>query len=147
MFLEILKHPNNILREKNENINKVDNETRNLVLDMIETMKKSDGAGLAAPQIGVNKNIIVVDWKGDDIVLINPKIKRKSWGKNTSTEGCLSLPGLEVNVKRYNKITVTALDYSGNSIKIEADGLLSRILQHEIDHLNGILILDKDTNN
>lgn len=145
MFLDVLKYPNKALRGKNKKIEKVDSEVRNLVLDMIETMKKADGVGLAAPQVGVNKNIVVVDWDGDDIVLINPKIKRKSWRKNTSTEGCLSLPKLNVSVKRHNKITVTALDYSGDSIKIEAEGLLSRILQHEIDHLNGVLILDKCT--
>ncbi len=145
MFLKIITYPDKILREKNEEVRDVNGEIKHLALNMIETMKKADGVGLAAPQIGVNKRIIVVDWKDDDLVLINPKIKKKSWGKDIATEGCLSFPGFETKVKRSKKVTVSALDYLGKPIKIETEGLPARILQHEIDHLNGILIIDKAT--
>ena len=142
-MLKILKYPDAVLKKKAQKVATVDRQIKNLALDMIETMNKVGGVGLAAPQIGVSQRIIAVKNEDEDWVIINPEIIKKSWRKETSTEGCLSLPGVEVKVKRHHKITVKGLNYSGESIIIEAKGLLARIFQHEIDHLNGVLIIDK----
>ena len=142
MRLNIVTYPDKILRKKNEEVKVINQDIKNLVLDMIETMQKADGVGIAAPQVGVNKKIIIVHWQGDDYVFINPKIIKKSFLKYTDKEGCLSFPGLELMVKRSKKITVKALDYSSKEIEVEASGLFARILQHEIDHIEGNLLVD-----
>lgn len=143
MFLNIVTYPDKILRNKSQEIKEVDQEVKDLALNMIETMKKSDGVGLAGSQVGINKRIVVIGWEDNDIVLINPVVTKKSILKCVEKEGCLSFPELELEIKRPKKVTVQAIDYSGKKIKIDAEGLLARILQHEIDHINGILIIDK----
>jgi peptide deformylase len=142
MRLNIVTYPDKTLRKKNEEVKEVDQDIKNLALDMIETMHGANGAGIAAPQVGVNKKIIIVNWQKEDYVFINPRIIKKSFLKYTDKEGCLSFPGLEIMVKRPKKITVKAIDYSGKSIEIIADGMFARILQHEIDHIEGNLLID-----
>lgn len=117
-----------------------------MIDDMIETMYASAGIGLAAPQVGVRKRIIVVDiGAGDEqplIVLINPEIVQAE-GLIESEEGCLSVPQYIAHLKRAERVVVNGLDRDGRPIQIEADGLLARALQHEIDHLDGVLIIDR----
>jgi peptide deformylase len=142
MRLNIVTYPDKALRRKNEEVQDINQDIKNLVLDMIETMHEANGAGIAAPQVGVNKKILIVNWQKEDYVFINPKITKKSFLKNIDKEGCLSFPGFEIKVKRPKKITVKAIDYSGESIEVVADGMFARILQHEIDHIEGNLLID-----
>lgn len=142
MILDIKKYPASVLKERAEEVDKIDDDIRILIRDMFETMYASDGVGLAAPQVGVSKRIAVVDVGQGPQVFINPKIVRKE-GKEFFEEGCLSVPGVYLKLKRAKKVTVEALDKEGNKFRVEADGLLARCLQQEIDHLNGILILDR----
>jgi peptide deformylase len=111
---------------------------------MFQAMYKAPGLGLAAPQIGVQKQIFVYDIDGEPITLINPKIV-ESRGEWTFDEGCLSIPGLYVEVLRPKEVLVEAVDLDGNTIQIEADELLARLFQHEIDHLNGVLMFERMT--
>lgn len=145
--LEIKKYPDVILRNKASEIKDIDSNVQKLIDDMIETMYKSNGIGLAAPQVGVSKRLIIVDIKrpeekGSPIVIINPHIVSTE-GEILSEEGCLSLPGFITRLKRHEKIFVKGTDREGKEIHIEADGLLSRAIQHEIDHLEGILLIDR----
>lgn len=142
MKLEIREHPDPILREKSEEIKEVNDEIRDLIEDMFETMYANEGVGLSGVQVGVLKRISVVDTGDGRRVFINPKIVRRE--KNIpSEEGCLSLPGVLLEIKRAEKITVEALNERGEKFELNADGLLSRCIQHEIDHLDGVLILDR----
>lgn len=143
MLLNIIKYPDSILRKNAKEIEKIDDDIKNLILDMTETMQKYDGAGLAAPQVGVSKRIIIANDGKEELAIINPKIIKRSWRKEKDKEGCLSLPGLIVGIKRNKKIIVSGIDYSGGKIRREAKDLMARILQHEIDHLNGVLIIDR----
>jgi len=144
--LEIKIYPDSILRKKARQVARVGNDERKLAYDMIETMRSANGVGLAAPQIGISKRIIVVeDMQGDNriaLTLINPKITQKK-GKMKFCEGCLSLPGVSSDITRPELITVEALNLDGDMLKINADGLLARIIQHETDHLDGIMFIDK----
>ncbi len=144
--LEIKIYPDPVLRKKARQVGKVGNDERKLAYDMIETMRFANGVGLAAPQVGISKRIIVVeDMVGDNkiaLTLINPKITQKK-GKVKFCEGCLSLPGVSNDVVRPKFITVEALNLDGDMFKINAEGLLARIIQHETDHLDGILFVDK----
>lgn len=115
-----------------------------LINDMAETMYAADGVGLAAPQIGEPIRVIVADAGDGLIALVNPVIT-KSDGEDIEVEGCLSIPGVTGYVKRYAQVQVQGLNEKGKPVKIQADGLLARILQHEIDHLDGILFIDKAT--
>lgn len=145
MILPILNYPNPLLAKKAEKIkDPKDQEIRELVLDMLETLKDAqNGMGLAAPQIGRSVRLCVIIFQGKNYILINPKIKSKSFSKETIEEGCLSFPGQYVPIKRHKKVTVEALDRQGNEIEITAEGILSRAFQHEIDHLDGVLIIDR----
>ena len=136
---------NPILRKKTEKVKEMTVQIKQLILDMIETLKANNGVGLAAPQVGKLLQIIVAKPEPDKdaLVLINPQIKKTSRKKDIMTEGCLSLPNIEVPVERAIKITVQALDINSQPVKIKAKGLLARIIQHETDHLSGILIVDK----
>jgi peptide deformylase len=135
----ILIYPAPILQKKSKKITNIkSSEIKELIFDMIETMEKSDGMGLAAPQIGISLRLAVIAYDGKTHILINPSYKAKSWKKEIGDEGCLSFPGLFFPVKRHRKVTVKALDRNSNQIVIKAEGMLSRILQHEIDHLDGI---------
>jgi len=139
---KIVKYPDPILREKSESIDEVNEEIKQLIGDMAETMYASGGVGLAAVQIGVLNRVIVVNVGEELIALINPEILEGE-GETQKEEGCLCLPGVMVEVKRSEKIKVKGLNEKGEEIVINAEGLLARALQHEIDHLKGVLIIDK----
>lgn len=144
MILPIQTVKNNpILRRKALKVKKIDIEIKRLILDMKKTMEKENGVGLAAPQVGQSLQIIIVKPEQKITVLINPQIKKLSKKTNIMEEGCLSLPGRYYFIKRPAKIKVRGLSQDGQKVKIKADGLLARIIQHEIDHLDGILITDR----
>uniref|UniRef100_A0A7C4AKF3 Peptide deformylase n=1 Tax=Thermodesulfovibrio aggregans TaxID=86166 RepID=A0A7C4AKF3_9BACT len=145
-ILEIKKYPDEVLKKRADHVRSISGNLRKLIDDMIETMYNARGIGLAAPQVGVLKRIIVLDTnltenQRSPVVLINPEIV-SSEGEIVSEEGCLSIPGFITKVKRKEKVFVKALDRNGKQIEIEGTGLLARALQHEIDHLDGILIID-----
>jgi len=145
--LEIKKYPEKILKEKAAPVMEFDSELQMLIDDMIETMYAAPGVGLAANQVGVSKQVIVIDVSSKEeqsplIVLINPKIVHVE-GEIAIEEGCLSIPGYITLIKRAEKVKVTGLDRQGKTVEIEGTGFLSRALQHEIDHLNGILLVDR----
>ena len=144
---KIVIEPDPILRKKSKNLEKVDNNIKKLMDDMLETMYAAPGIGLAAVQTGILKRLVVIDISKDDVkknplFLINPEITFKS--KNTSTyeEGCLSLPGQFAEIERPAECHLNYIDYNGKEKKLKADGLLATCIQHEIDHLNGILFID-----
>ncbi len=145
--LEIKKYPDTVLTERAISVDSLDERHQRLIDDMIETMYAAPGIGLAAPQVGVSERIIVIDISKLDeesflLVLINPEIVFKE-GLIESEEGCLSVPGITINIERAERVIVRGLDRFGNPLEVEGKGLLSRALQHEIDHLNGILILNR----
>lgn len=149
--LEIHYLGDRALRSNTKRIAKVDQETRKLAQLMLQTMYTANGIGLAAPQVAVNKQMIVVDCEPDNaanppVILINPKIT--SYSKDTCPfeEGCLSIPGVYMEVIRPSMIEVSFKDETGRPRKIQADGLLSRVIQHEMDHLHGVLFVDRVTN-
>lgn len=137
-----------LLRKKSRPVEVIDEKILELVEDMHETLKKSnDGIGLAAPQIGILKRIIVIDLSAEDgeiYKLINPVIVKQK-GEQVCREGCLSVPGMLGDVIRPKEVTVEALDINGKKIKIKANDLLAVVLCHEIDHLDGVLFIDKAT--
>ncbi|MEW5785002.1 MAG: peptide deformylase [Bacillota bacterium] len=139
----ILRDSHPALRERAKPVPKVNHVILQLLDDMVETMREANGAGLAAPQIGIAKRIIVVD-AGDDklLQLINPVILMTE-GSCVDVEGCLSVPGVYGEVSRAARITFAALDRAGQEVKLTLEGWPARILQHEIDHLDGILFIDK----
>jgi len=142
-ILEIKEYGEPVLREKALPVKEVTPEILNLIKDMAETMYADSGVGLAAPQVGVSKSIIIIDGEEDGlIVLINPMIV-KSEGEVVAEEGCLSVPGIYSQVKRASKVTVKALNENGDPIEITKEALTARALQHEIDHLDGILFVDR----
>ena len=142
-ILEINEYGEPVLREKALPVKEVTPEILNIIKDMAETMYSDSGVGLAAPQVGVSKRIILVDGEEDGlIVLINPMII-KSEGEAVAEEGCLSIPGIYSQVKRASKVTVKALNENGDPIEITKEALTARALQHEIDHLDGILFVDR----
>ena len=141
-MLKIVKYPDPILRQKANRIQDIDIDIRQFTDDMIETMYLDEGVGLAAPQVGLSKQLLVIDVGQGPITLINPEIVRKEDASDTVEEGCLSIPGIRVDVSRSTHVVVRGIDDKGETVEIEADGLLARVLQHEIDHLNGVLIID-----
>jgi peptide deformylase len=141
MTLEIVKYPNPILRKKCEKVESLTPEMKKLIEDMIETMREKGGVGLAAPQVGILKRIIVVETTEGPRGFVNPKIVKKSREKEIMEEGCLSFPGLFLKVKRAKEAEIETLDENGKRIKVQ--GFLARVLQHEIDHLDGILFIDR----
>ena len=138
-----------ILREPGLEVEAFDDELRALVEDMLETMYYADGIGLAAPQVGVSLRVCVLDLRDEDDpdggrwVLVNPVIVESSDEEDKSTEGCLSIPDMEEVVARPARVTVRGFDAEGETVEVEADGLLARALQHEIDHLDGVLFIDR----
>ncbi len=142
-ILEIKEYGEPVLREKALPVKEITPEILNLIKDMAETMYTASGVGLAALQVGVPKRIILVDGEEDGlIVLINPIII-KSEGEVVAEEGCLSVPDIYSQVKRSSKVTIKALNENGDPIEITEEGLTARALQHEIDHLDGILFIDR----
>jgi peptide deformylase len=136
---------NKTLKETAHEVANVDSGISDIIDLMFKIMYKANGIGLAAPQIGLSSRIIVIDTRekdGSPLALINPVIKEKSNTQVEYEEGCLSLPGIMADVTRPERVLVTGLDLSGKEAAIEASGLLARVFQHEIDHLNGILFID-----
>jgi len=140
----VREHGDEILRKQARPIKRFDQALQRLIDDMFETMYYSHGIGLAAPQVGVPKRAIVLDVDGVKLALINPEILG-SEGEEISTEGCLSVPGVYGEVKRNASIVVRGHNPDGTATEIQATALLARCLQHEIDHLDGILFMDKAT--
>ena len=138
---DIIQKGDPILREKAVKVMRFDERLATLLDDMAVTMKEFDGVGLAAPQVGISKRAVIVDYGGEIMEFINPQIVERSGSKKDS-EGCLSVPSLRGLVKRANYVLVEAQDRKGTSFAVEAEGLLARILQHEIDHLEGRLFTD-----
>ncbi|MDH5611952.1 MAG: peptide deformylase [Gammaproteobacteria bacterium] len=142
--LEILHYPDNRLRTKAKPVEKVDDQIRRLVDDMFETMYKAPGIGLAATQVNVHQQVVVIDIsveKDQPLCLINPQII-ESDGEEESEEGCLSVPDIYDKVRRAERVTVRALNRDGKEFTLKADGLLAVCIQHEIDHLQGNLFVD-----
>ncbi len=145
--LEILKYPHPLLKKRCEVVNQINDEIKKLIRDMRETMYQAGGVGLAACQVGVPRRVIVLDVSPLDpqhsfFALINPEIISEE-GEIDHEEGCLSVPDCLEKVKRREKVCVRGLSPEGKDIEIEGDGILGIALQHEIDHINGVLILDK----
>jgi peptide deformylase len=144
---EIVLMGDPVLREEAEEVSAFDRELKTLVRDMYDSMYHAEGVGLAAPQIGVSKRVVVIDLRKDDqpdarVALINPSVVWSSDEKEKSPEGCLSIPGLEEVVQRPLDVHVEGVDPDGLPIRVEATELFARALQHEIDHLDGILFVD-----
>ena len=143
---KILTEPDPFLRQKSTDVEKVDNNIRKLMDDMLETMYDAPGIGLAAIQIGVPKRVIVIDLFRDEkknpLYFVNPKIIKKSDTDSTYEEGCLSVPGQFAEVDRPDKCHISFLDYNGKKQELKAEGLLATCIQHEMDHLEGILFID-----
>ena len=137
-----------VLRVPGEAVETFDDELRRLVDDMFETMYHADGVGLAAPQIGISRRICVVDVRdsedapGGRVALVNPEVVESSRETEKGTEGCLSIPGVDEYVTRPTRVVVRARNPEGDEVEVEAEGLFGRALQHEIDHLNGVLFID-----
>jgi len=146
MILNIINYPNPELRQKAKNVETAkisQKEFQNFLRDFVKTMQVKDGIGLAAPQVGQSIRVIAVSTENDAMILINPKIIGKSWRKNLAEEGCLSFPNIYGLVKRHNKIKVFGYDKNGKKINLKCEGLFARVIQHEINHLDGILFIDK----
>jgi peptide deformylase len=143
---KILTEPDPFLRQKSSEVDQVTDETRKLMDDMLETMYDAPGIGLAAIQIGVPKRVIVIDLSRDEkknpLYFVNPKIIKKSDTDSTYEEGCLSVPGQFAEVDRPDKCNISFLDYNGKKQELKAEGLLATCIQHEMDHLEGILFID-----
>ncbi len=144
---KIVIEPDQILRKKSSPLEKVDNELRKLMDDMLETMYEAPGIGLAAVQVGILKRLVVIDIskeneKKNPLFLVNPKIFYKSKETSVHEEGCLSLPGHFAEVERPAECHLNYIDYYGKEKKLKASGLLSTCIQHEVDHLNGVLFID-----
>ncbi len=150
-ILDIVTFPEPSLRLKSKQVTKFDTDLQTLIDNMFETMRAAPGVGLAAPQIGQSLRLVVVEYTEDEeenakpkkYVLVNPEIVKRSEEMVTDIEGCLSLPGLAGKVERHEAVTVKAKNRFGKPLKIEAEGWLARIFQHEIDHLDGVLYIDR----
>ena len=143
----IIIEPDTILRKKSEVLENVDNELRGLMDDMLETMYAAPGIGLAAVQVGILKRLIVIDIskekeKKDPLFLINTEIVSKSTNTSIYEEGCLSLPGYFAEIERPAECQIEYIDYDGKKKEMKANGLLATCIQHEVDHLNGVLFID-----
>ena len=148
--LEIFKLGSETLRTEAKRISKVDNQIRHLAKDMLQSMYSAKGIGLAGPQVGISKELLVIDINFEDsaaepIILINPEITAFGSTLTTYEEGCLSIPGIYLNVVRPSTIKLKFRDEMGRPRKMNADGLLARCIQHEVDHLKGVLFVDRVT--
>jgi peptide deformylase len=154
---EILTTPDPVLRQRARKVRSVTKNIQTLMDDMLETMRMAPGVGLAAPQIGVSQRVIVVEFKEESedpeappkpaklYTLANPEIVRHSVETDVANEGCLSIPGYIGEVERHKSVTIKGLNQYGDPIRIKAKGWLARIFQHEIDHLDGVLYIDRAT--
>jgi peptide deformylase len=150
-ILEIVTYPDKFLRQPTQPVETIDDELQKIIDDMAETMYAAPGVGLAAIQVGIGKSLFIYDIapreegqeeKRDLQVLINPVIVSHEGEQLSEDEGCLSVPDLRADVKRYAQVQVKAFDRHGNPLDIEAEGMHAIVLQHEIDHLNGVLFID-----
>ncbi len=139
LALHLLGSP--VLRQRSTEVKVVDDDVRRLVDDMFETMEAAHGVGLAANQVGVARRVAVIDAEGNRFAMINPTIVEAE-GRELAEEGCLSIPDIYGDVARAERVVLEALDRDGNPFRVEAGGLAARAIQHEIDHLDGILFLD-----
>jgi len=151
---EIVSVPNPVLRRKAKAVTKFDDELQVLIADMVETMRAAPGVGLAAPQVGISKRVIVVEYTTDEedenapkklYAVVNPEIKATGNETEMGVEGCLSVPGLLGEVERSLAVTVKGLNRQGQPTRIKAQGWLARIFQHEVDHLDGVVFTDLAT--
>ena len=147
MKRKIIIEPDPILRKKCDPLEKVDDDTRKVLSEMLETMYDAPGIGLAAVQIGILKRLVVIDLSKDEekknpLFLINPVITQRSKTTSIYEEGCLSLPGQFAEIERPSECFLEYIDYNGKEQELKADGLLATCIQHEVDHLNGILFID-----
>ncbi len=131
-----------VLRHAAQPVETVDEEVVHICERMVEAMLRADGVGLAAPQIGVSRRIIVLDVEGEFHILINPELVRSEGERIESSEGCLSVPGVSAPVERYSRATVRGTDLDGHPVEVTGEGILARAIQHELDHLDGRLFLD-----
>ena len=153
--LDILKLGDARLRQKSKPIKQVNARVQQLAVDMVETMREANGVGLAAVQVGVNERLIVAEIPEEEFeddpqagqlyIIVNPEIVRARGEKAAGDEGCLSIPGYVGEVERYPQVTVSGLDLNGKPTRVKAYDFLARILQHEIDHVNGVLFIDHIT--
>lgn len=147
---QILLYPNEILRQRSRKVTKIDRSIQQLIDDMAETLRKARGVGLAAPQVGELWRVVLIQLPEDEddphagklLVLVNPEIIKAEDDDWEPDEGCLSLPGYVANVRRFYRVTAKALDRRGKEFRIKGEGLLAQAIQHEIDHLNGVLFID-----
>ncbi len=143
-IMPVIKMDNPVLHRKAKKVSKIDGSVQKLVDDMIDTMHDVEGVGLAAPQVGVPLQVVVIQMPDEEdvITLINPEIVKTSEESEAMTEGCLSLPGYRGEVKRFTSVTVKARDREGKPIRIKGEGLMAQALQHEVDHINGVVFVD-----
>ncbi|VVS91895.1 peptide deformylase [Desulfoluna spongiiphila] len=147
-ILDIVTYPDKSLAEHSEKITEIDETLKTLIEDMAETMFEAPGAGLAAVQVGVSKQLIVINTTGEDeensyMALINPEIVEADGEFISEDEGCLSVPEFRATVKRFNRVKVTAQDVDGNPMELNEEGFPAVVLQHEIDHLKGVLFINR----
>lgn len=142
--LTILKNPNPLLRKKTVKVkDPLAKDVQELISNMLETMYENNGVGLASTQVGSDQRLCVIEADGEQYVLINPQITSKSKNKVISEEGCLSFPGVYFPISRHSEVQVRYTDEFGKATKVKGHGLLARALQHELDHLDGVLIIDR----
>ena len=142
MAIEIRTYGDSVLRRVADPLRKIDGETKKIAEKMVEAMIRANGVGLAAPQIGVSKRIIVLDLDGQFHILINPEIIETSSETEEAIEGCLSVPGVDAEVTRKLRAHVRGITLDEKEVDVEGEGLMARAIQHEIDHLNGVLFID-----
>ena len=143
MALDVRRFGDPVLKTRASPVESFDGSLSDLAEAMLATMRKHEGVGLAANQVGRLKRILVAAVEDEEFVLVNPVVEESAGTTEKEPEGCLSIPGIQVEVDRPTAIKVSAQDASGTPLELEASGLLARILQHEIDHLDGVLILDR----
>lgn len=149
LTLQVVHYPEPVLRRRAEEVGRVDDEVRELVAGMLKTMYEDSGVGLAAPQVGLRKRVLVLNPTGDpeqadqELALIDPVVTERSGPTVRMDEGCLSFPGIFAEVERHDRCLVRALDLEGNPVEREFEGFVSRIVQHEYDHLEGVLLVDR----
>jgi peptide deformylase len=141
--LDIRKFGDPVLKTPAAPVESFDESLVRLTQDMLATMRDNEGVGLAATQVGRLKRVFVAAIEDDEYVIVNPVLSDRSQTTETATEGCLSIPGIQVDVERPIAVTISGQDVSGKPLRIEASDLLARVLQHEVDHLDGVLILDR----
>ena len=143
MALDIRKFGDPVLKTRASPVESFDESLVRLTQDLLATMRDNEGVGLAATQVGRLKRVFVAAIEDDEYVIVNPVLTDISETTETATEGCLSIPGIQVDVERPTAVTISGQDVSGRPLQIEASDLLARVLQHEVDHLDGVLILDR----